>query len=103
LVASSRLVILSATGQNSNKKGKCRDRGHRHDRDFHFTLSAGQKHPAELAALAPDVILAHGGSTVSVMQQATRTIPIVFSTASDPVAAGYADSLARPGGNITAL
>ena len=60
-----------------------------------------RKHTAELVALAPDVILAHGGSTVSPMQQATRTIPIVFSVAGDPVAAGFADSLARPGGNIT--
>jgi putative ABC transport system substrate-binding protein len=60
-----------------------------------------RKHAAELAALAPDVILAHGGATVSPMQQATRTIPIVFTVASDPVATGYADSLARPGGNIT--
>lgn len=60
-----------------------------------------RKHAAELAALAPDVVLAHGGSTVSPMQQATRTIPIVFAVASDPVATGYADSLARPGGNIT--
>ncbi len=60
-----------------------------------------RKHAAELVALAPDVILAHGGSTVSPMQQATRTIPIVFSVAGDPVAAGFADSLARPGGNIT--
>ena len=58
-------------------------------------------HTAELVALAPDVILAHGGSTISPLQQATRTIPIVFSTAGDPVAAGFADSLARPGGNIT--
>ena len=60
-----------------------------------------RKHAAELVALAPDVILAHGGSTVSPMQQATRTIPIVFTVAGDPVAAGFADSLARPGGNIT--
>ena len=60
-----------------------------------------RKHTAELVALAPDVILVHGGSTVSPMQQATRTIPIVFTVAGDPVAAGFADSLARPGGNIT--
>jgi putative ABC transport system substrate-binding protein len=59
------------------------------------------KHAAELAALAPEVVLAHGGATVSPMLQATRTIPIVFTVASDPVATGYADSLARPGGNIT--
>ena len=43
-----------------------------------------RKHAAELAALAPDVILSHGGSTVSPMQQATRTIPIGFAVASDP-------------------
>jgi putative ABC transport system substrate-binding protein len=60
-----------------------------------------RKHASELAALAPDVIVAHGSSTVSPLQQASRTIPIVFTVASDPVAAGYADSLARPGGNIT--
>jgi ABC-type uncharacterized transport system substrate-binding protein len=56
---------------------------------------------AELAALKPDVILAHGSSTVGPMQQATRAIPIVFPVSSDPVAAGFVDSLARPGGNIT--
>jgi ABC-type uncharacterized transport system substrate-binding protein len=60
-----------------------------------------RKHASELAALAPDVIVAHGATTVSPMQQASRTIPIVFTVASDPVATGYADSLARPGGNIT--
>ena len=63
--------------------------------------AAIRKHAAELAALAPDVILAHGGATVSPLQQATRIIPIVFTVASDPVATGYADSLARPGGNTT--
>jgi len=64
--------------------------------------SAGvRKHAAELVALEPEVILAHGGVTVSPMQQATRTIPIVFTVASDPIATGYADSLANPGGNIT--
>ncbi len=60
-----------------------------------------RKHAAELAALAPEVVLAHGGATVSPMQQATRTIPVVFTVAGDPVATGYAESLARPGGNIT--
>jgi ABC-type uncharacterized transport system substrate-binding protein len=55
----------------------------------------------ELAALKPDVILAHGASTIGPMQQATRTIPIVFPVSGDPVAAGFVESLARPGGNIT--
>ncbi|MGA8967607.1 MAG: ABC transporter substrate-binding protein [Pseudolabrys sp.] len=60
-----------------------------------------RRHAAELAALKPDVILAYGSSTLGPMQQATRTIPIVFPVAGDPVAAGFVDSLARPGGNIT--
>jgi putative ABC transport system substrate-binding protein len=60
-----------------------------------------RKHATELAALAPDVILAHGGSSVGALLQATRTVPIVFPVAVDPVAAGFVDSLARPGGNAT--
>jgi ABC-type uncharacterized transport system substrate-binding protein len=59
------------------------------------------RHAAELAALAPDVILAHGVVTVVPMVQATRTVPIVFPVAGDPVAAGLVASLARPGGNAT--
>ena len=60
-----------------------------------------RRHAAELAALAPDVILATGASTVGPLLQATRTVPIVFPFASDPVGAGFVDSLARPGGNAT--
>ena len=54
-----------------------------------------------MAALAPDVILAFGTSTVGPLLQATRTVPIVFPVAVDPVGAGFVDSLARPGGNAT--
>ena len=60
-----------------------------------------RKNAAELVALKPDVILAHGGSTVGPLQQVTNTIPIVFPVAGDPVAGGFVESLARPGGNIT--
>ena len=60
-----------------------------------------RKHAAELVALAPDVILAHGASTVAALLQVTRTVPIVFPVAGDPVGAGFVDSLARPGGNAT--
>ena len=60
-----------------------------------------RRHVAELVALAPDVILASGTSTVGPLQQATRTVPIVFPTIGDPVGAGFVDSLARPGGNAT--
>ena len=60
-----------------------------------------RRHAAELVALAPDVILASGTSTVGPLLQATRTVPIVFPAIGDPVGAGFVDSLARPGGNAT--
>jgi putative tryptophan/tyrosine transport system substrate-binding protein len=72
--------------------------------DTHWaTANAAEirKHAEELAALAPDVILATGDSTVPPLLQATRTVPVVFPLAGDPVGAGFVDSLARPGGNAT--
>jgi putative ABC transport system substrate-binding protein len=60
-----------------------------------------RKYAAELVALAPGVILAGNTSTVGALQQASRTVPIVFAGVVDPVAAGFVDSLARPGGNTT--
>jgi putative ABC transport system substrate-binding protein len=55
----------------------------------------------EFVALSPDVILATGTPALAALQHATRTVPIVFVEVTDPVAAGFVDSLARPGGNIT--
>jgi len=60
-----------------------------------------RRHAAELVALAPDVILANGSSTVGPLLQVSRTVPIVFVVVGDPVGAGLVDSLARPGGNAT--
>jgi putative ABC transport system substrate-binding protein len=60
-----------------------------------------RKYAAELVALAPDVILATASPTVAALQAVTRTVPIVFAHAVDPVGAGFVDSLARPGGNAT--
>jgi putative ABC transport system substrate-binding protein len=60
-----------------------------------------RKHAAELAALAPDAILAAATSSVLPLLQATRTVPIIFTATNDPVGAGFVDSLARPGGNAT--
>jgi putative ABC transport system substrate-binding protein len=60
-----------------------------------------RRHATELAALAPDVILAVGASTVGPLLQVTRTVPIVFAGVGDPVGAGFVASQARPGGNAT--
>ncbi|HEX3115832.1 MAG TPA: ABC transporter substrate-binding protein [Bradyrhizobium sp.] len=60
-----------------------------------------RKYAAELAALTPDVILTSGSVTVRPVQQATRTVPIVFVQVVDPVGSGYVDSLSRPGGHTT--
>jgi ABC-type uncharacterized transport system substrate-binding protein len=60
-----------------------------------------RQNAAELVALAPDVIMTVGSITVAPIQQATRTIPIVFTNVADPVGAGIVQSLARPGGNAT--
>ena len=60
-----------------------------------------RRYAAELVALTPDVILATASPTVAALQAATRTVPIVFAHAADPVGAGFVDSLARPGGNTT--
>ena len=60
-----------------------------------------RKYATELVALAPEVILAEGGSTVAALQQASRSVPIIFVAATDPVAFGLVASLARPGGNAT--
>ena len=60
-----------------------------------------RRHAAELVTLAPDVILASGGFGVGPLLQATRSVPIVFAQVTDPVGAGYVESLAHPGGNAT--
>jgi putative tryptophan/tyrosine transport system substrate-binding protein len=59
-----------------------------------------RRYSAELATLAPDVILATG-NVVEQLLQATRAVPIVFVVVPDPVGAGYVDRLSRPGGNVT--
>ena len=56
---------------------------------------------ADVVVLAPDVILVASGRNLVVLQQADRTIPVVFVTITDPVSGGFVESLARPGGNAT--
>jgi putative tryptophan/tyrosine transport system substrate-binding protein len=60
-----------------------------------------RRYAAELVALAPDAILTTGTVTVGPLLEATRTVPIVFAQVPDPVGAGFVDSLAQPGGNVT--
>jgi putative ABC transport system substrate-binding protein len=71
-----------------------------------YRWSAGReddtrKYAAELVALAPDVIFTAGSAGMGPLQRVTHTVPIVFVLVPDPVGAGFADSLARPGGNVT--
>ena len=60
-----------------------------------------RKYATELVALAPDIIMASGTLSVAALQQVSRTLPIVFAGVTDPVGAGFVESLARPGGNAT--
>src|SRR5262245_51257846 len=64
-------------------------------------LGSLRRYATELIALSPDVILSIGSITVASLQQATRTIPIVFMNVPDPVGAGFVESMSHPGGNIT--
>jgi putative ABC transport system substrate-binding protein len=73
---------------------------------FEYRWSGGnaaetRKFAAELIALAPDVLLTSGAAPLAPLVQGTRNIPIVFVLVADPVGAGFVDSLARPGGNVT--
>ena len=65
------------------------------------SVDVGRGHAMELVALAPDVIITDTSYNVATVQQATRTVPIVFGGVIDPVGAGLVGSLARPGGNTT--
>jgi len=60
-----------------------------------------RKYAAELVALAPDVIFTAGSAAIEPLRRATRTVPIVFALVPDPIGAGFVDSRARPGGNVT--
>ena len=63
--------------------------------------ASSRRYAAEMVALAPDAILTGASAATAAAKEATRTLPIVFVNVSDPVAAGYVASLARPGGNVT--
>jgi putative ABC transport system substrate-binding protein len=70
-------------------------------RSFAGNPDDNRRNAVELVALAPDVIFASGSAAVGPLLQATQSIPIVLAIVPDPVGAGFVDSLARPGGNVT--
>jgi len=93
---------LAAFHQGLALLGWTIDRNVRIDTRWATTNAAEiRRHATELAALAPDVILAPAATAVGPLLQATRTVPIVFPSFVDPVGAGVVESLARPGGNAT--
>lgn len=65
------------------------------------TTAEIRKHIAEMLAANPEVVVTGGGTTTSLLMQATSAIPVVFTTAVDPVGNGFVDSLSRPGRNVT--
>jgi putative ABC transport system substrate-binding protein len=95
-------VLLTAFAQGLQELGWSVGRNIRID--YRWTSGDAdriRRYVAELIALAPDVILAEGGTQVGPLQQATHTVPIVFVQVADAVGGGFVDSLARPGGNAT--
>jgi putative ABC transport system substrate-binding protein len=69
--------------------------------EYRWETSDLRKAAMESVALSPEVILVSSTPAVSSLQQATRTIPVVFTQVADPVSAGIVASLAKPGGNVT--
>jgi putative tryptophan/tyrosine transport system substrate-binding protein len=72
--------------------------------DYRWTAGdakRAQTYAAELVRLSPEVIVAHTPPVIAAMRQVSGSIPIVFAAVIDPVAHGFIDSLARPGGNLT--
>jgi putative ABC transport system substrate-binding protein len=97
-----------AQARNAAIQGVLKDLGWSEGRnvEYHFRWASNDLErlrvsAAELAALAPDVILAPSTIATTALRQATSTIPIVFVNVLDPVGSRFLASLARPGGNIT--
>jgi putative ABC transport system substrate-binding protein len=72
--------------------------------EYRFASGDGnqaKKYAAELLASTPDVVLTAGSTNLRALRNATRTVPIIFTTVTDPVGSGFVSSMARPGGNVT--
>jgi putative ABC transport system substrate-binding protein len=94
-------AFLGAFLQELQSLGWSIGRNVRIDTRWAANAAATRRQAAELVALTPDVILAHGASTLGPLLEATRTVPVVFPVTADPVGAGFVESLGRPGGNAT--
>jgi putative tryptophan/tyrosine transport system substrate-binding protein len=92
---------LGAFSQGMQGRGWSIGRNLRIEYRWAVTTDRIREAAAELVALAPDVILVNATTTVIALQQASRSVPIVFASGADPVGMGIAQSLARPGGNAT--
>ena len=95
-------VRLTAFGQGLQQLGWTVGRNVRID--YRWSLGDAErirKGVADIVALSPDIILAAGARNMTVLQQANRTIPVVFVTISDPVSSGFVESMSHPGGNAT--
>jgi putative ABC transport system substrate-binding protein len=92
---------LGAFSQGMQERGWSIGRNLRIEYRWAVTTDRIREAAAELVALAPDVILVNATTTVIALQQASRSVPIVFASGADPVGMGIAQSLARPGGNVT--
>jgi putative tryptophan/tyrosine transport system substrate-binding protein len=86
---------LQQSGWSDGRNVRIDIRWHANDAD------QARRYAQELVALAPDIFLAEATGSVTALQHFTRTLPIVFAIVADPVGAGFVESLARPGGNIT--
>src|SRR5260370_36456801 len=92
---------IAAFQQELEKLGWSEGRNVRIDYRFAPAVAQVQVLAKELIALQPDLILSTNTPTTASLLQQTRTIPIIFANASDPVGSGFVASLARPGGNVT--
>src|SRR5262245_32296831 len=92
---------LAALHQELEKRGWSLGQNLRMEHRWGANDAQRRAYAAELVAMTPDVIVAGAASVLEPLQQATRTIPIVFLQVTDPVGAGFVTSLAQPGGNTT--
>src|SRR5262245_42481986 len=93
---------IAALAQGLQELGWVADRNVRIDYRFGGgNVNELRRQAAELSALAPDVVMANGSAAVTAVQAAAHHTPVVFTSVIDPVGAGFVDTLARPGGNIT--